>query len=416
MEPQQSFFAIDTDPGIDDALALLFAFDVIRTNPQYQIPLVTTVGGNVPLNKVTDNARRILHLAAPSNMPSLVRGASRPLRRGLISAAYIHGDDGLGGMTQITTTARKPRYALGEQIPIKRNAARALNAFAHQHGDAATIIALGPLTNIANALALDPSALQQIHRLVIMGGSIGIGGNITAAAEYNFYADPDAADIVLNSGLNVTLVPLDVTHQLPLTPAVLDAAIKRRRGKQITAVRDMTMRLFDERGVVHLHDPLAAMVAFDPSLVDTEPYHIRVDTESTLSLGASIADRRSSTDRVKAHAIDVAMQVAADRALEVFLRHVLGPWASKSRTEKPKSSIVVAGGSNIDWTLPVDHLPRTGETTVGGSMREDFGGKAANQAVAVARAGAHSILLGRVGDDSSGKPDPKSPQGEWSRR
>ncbi|MEZ5366463.1 MAG: nucleoside hydrolase [Bryobacterales bacterium] len=191
---------IDTDPGVDDALALLLAF----ASPELHVEAITTVAGNVGLEPATRNALLTLDVARVQNPPTVVRGAYKPLEREAVDAAHVHGEDGLGGMAS----------AYGE--PSRGAAPGAavdciLETIARQPGEV-TVIALGPLTNLAQALLADPKAMALAERIVVMGGALDVPGNAGPHAEFNFFVDPEAARIVLRSGLPVTLVGLDVTR------------------------------------------------------------------------------------------------------------------------------------------------------------------------------------------------------------
>ena len=200
---------IDTDPGIDDALAIVLAL----RSPELRVELMTTVAGNTGLRAATDNARRMLALLEPAVPPRLAKGAARPLRGRLSTAPEVDGDDGLVGLSRLRDGAGRLLYPASRgPVPSRRSAEDAIVAKAREHGEKLTIVALGPLTNLARALDADATAMRSIGRLIVMGGAIEAPGNVTAAAEFNFHVDPDAADRVLTSRMPITLVGLDVTH------------------------------------------------------------------------------------------------------------------------------------------------------------------------------------------------------------
>src|SRR5713101_9768524 len=209
--------AIDTDPGIDDALALMLAL----RSPELRVELLTTVAGNVPVPMATANARRILALLAPPVWPAVAQGLGRPLRRPLHTATAFHNNDGLGGVTHLRHADGSPCYPVLEQPAAHRQAVQRLLQVVQRYGRDLTLIALGPLTNIARAIQLAPALMQQLGRLVIMGGAIGVPGNISPVGEFNIFVDSHAADVVFREGLPITLVPLDVTRQVRLTRAFL---------------------------------------------------------------------------------------------------------------------------------------------------------------------------------------------------
>lgn len=399
--------AIDTDPGIDDALALMLAW----RSPEVRVELVTTVAGNVPIAAATDNARRVLGLLNPDTWPVLARGAARPLRRRLQTAPWVHGDDGLGGLAGRRTRDGKPLYPPASALRPRPDAPRHLVDLARIHGPALTIVAIGPLTNIARALARAPAIMRRVGRIIVMGGAVAAPGNITPAAEFNFYVDPDAADQVLRAGLPVTLVPLDVTRRVRLTRALLSEHLGGARSPRARAIRDMTRTLIaggDPDGIA-LHDPLALALSVDPTLVRTRPLAVAVETRGRHTLGMVVADRRTLPDapgpdgpEVRAAPVDVAMEVDAARTLALFCARVLAPEEPHARRRAPPG-VVVVGSANTDLMVSAPRLPVPGETVIGSRIHIAFGGKGANQAVAARRAGAVVTFVGRLGADEYGR-------------
>jgi len=256
---------IDTDPGIDDALALLLAWG----SPELIVEAITTVAGNVPVATATWNLDRLLALRRPSPWPRVGVGAAGPLARPLVTAEHYHGADGMGGLADRAT----PPAPGAETRP------RALDLIVETAGRRAadlTIVALGPLTNLALALEADADRIASIGRLVVMGGAVDVPGNVTSTAEFNFYVDPEAAARVFEAGLSLDLVPLDATRQARLTRAELAAALGRAPGPLADHIAAFTARAFeadDARGIA-LHDPLAVGVAIDSTLVDWEPVRL----------------------------------------------------------------------------------------------------------------------------------------------
>lgn len=319
---------IDTDPGIDDALALILAL----RSAELRVEAVTTVCGNVGVDLTTRNALRVLEIAAPSDRPLVARGAGQPLAGPRRTAAHVHGDDGLGNLGRClepdgTARYREPR---GGPAPIPAHEVL-LDATRRAPGTFA-LIALGPLTNVALALRQDAAAMRGFRRLVIMGGAAAVPGNVTPVAEFNVWADPEAAQIVLESGLPITLVGLDVTQQVRLVPEALDARFSSRRDPVSRLVCDMAPALLDfcERAGrppgITLHDPLAVGVAVDPTLVRTERRPIRVETRGEHTVGMTVVDRRPDASGGEGEggigippAVDVAMAVDVERFLRLFL-------------------------------------------------------------------------------------------------
>jgi inosine-uridine nucleoside N-ribohydrolase len=194
-----------------------------------------------------------------------------------------------------------------------------------QYGSALTVIALGPLTNIARAMQAAPQTMQQLGRLVIMGGAIAVPGNISPVAEFNIYVDPHAADIVFQSGIPITLIPLDVTQQVRLTPDLLSPTSRRAPTPLAQTVRDLTQHAFQKSTTgMALHDPLAVAVALDPSLVTCTALPVRVETRGTHTLGMTVADRRASVSwSASLPRLDVALEVHASRVLDLCVTRLL---------------------------------------------------------------------------------------------
>ena len=321
---------IDTDPGIDDALAILLAL----ASPEVRIETVTVVAGNVPVDLAAANARRILAVAAPTPMPPVIRGAEAPLKRSLVTAGHVHGQDGLGNLDRFVDRGGRLRYP--EPPPPKppsmvaaRSAAEAILETVDRWGPELTVVALGPLTNLAAAAALDARRLARAGRVVVMGGAVTVAGNVTPAAEFNFFVDPEAAAQVLEAGLAVELIPLDVTRRVVLAQAVLTERLRRCPDDRIARfILDFTLHGFafgasQEGGGIVLHDPLAMAVALDPSLVTFEPMSVEVECEGKLTRGLSLADRRAiPSHRKRVPSCRVAMDVDADAVLRLFLERL----------------------------------------------------------------------------------------------
>ncbi len=275
---------IDSDPGIDDALAILLAL----RSPDARVEAVTTVAGNVAVELATANARRILSVAAPDPAPPLASGAPAPLKRALITAHQVHGQDGLGNLERFVEPNGQPRYPEPTYAIEMRSGPEVILDAADRWGPDLTVVALGPLTNLALALQQDPRRLGRVGRIVVMGGAIAVPGNITPAAEFNFYVDPEAAAAVLEAGLPVELVPLDVTRRVVLAQTALTERLLRCSDRVARFILDFTLHGFAfgaerENGGIVLHDPLAMAVALDPSLVTLDPLHVEVECEGRLA-------------------------------------------------------------------------------------------------------------------------------------
>ena len=261
---------IDTDPGIDDALALLLAW----SSPEVCVDVVTTVAGNVTVERATTNVFRLLTLRRPEPPPVVAMGAAEPLARQLVTATRYHGEDGLGDLTDWPKTENSwPLEAVPVILDKARRAQRLL-----------TLVALGPLTNLALALKADAAALGFVGRIVAMGGAVDVPGNVTPASEFNMYVDPEAAHRVLAANLPLDLVPLDATRQAVLPRAGLKKALARTPGplaSRITAFAERGFRIDHSSGSqgMVLHDPLAVALAIDPTLAEWEAVRLEIGPE-----------------------------------------------------------------------------------------------------------------------------------------
>lgn len=299
---------VDCDVGVDDALALILAFQ----SPELKVKAVTGVNGNVPLNQVFENIQKVLSLIRPQDKPLIARGADRPLMGKSVYAHSVHGKDGLGG-------ARIERKE-GEECwqTYSGRADELIAKLARQHPNELTLIATGPLTNLALGIQKDLEGMRKLKEVAIMGGAVRTKGNITPYAEFNIFVDPLAAKMVFESGIPITLVPLDVTHQVTLTPRVIEERLKpiRNRFSQfvIEAIGyDLTAHRF-LRGseLIYLHDPLAVGVVIDPDLVRRERLSVDVETGEEEHYGHISEVKEGSK-------IEVCLEVNSKRFLELFL-------------------------------------------------------------------------------------------------
>lgn len=283
---------IDCDPGIDDAIALLLAI----ASPDLSLEAVTAVGGNTGLDRTAPNALRILELAGRPDIP-VSAGAERPLVWPVTQrATSVHGADGLGDA------------GLGDPASTLdgRHAADVLGTL-----DGVTLVAIGPLTNVALALARRPAAVSGIERLVWMGGAFS-GGNVTPAAEFNAWWDPEAAARVLQAGIELVIVPLDATRDATVGPAEI-----AQLAPEAAAMLAYYLRFYHGAYGVEecrLHDPLAVAVLLDESIVDLVDARVEIDCTRDVSRGATLADRRGQTGPANAR-IAVAADTERFRAL-----------------------------------------------------------------------------------------------------
>ncbi len=290
---------IDTDPGIDDALALLLAW----SSPEISVEAVTTVAGNVPVEQGMVNVFRLLALRQPTPRPVIAMGAAEPLARALVTGQRYHGEDGLGDLANWPETPKPPLEpdAVSVIIDQARRSQRLL-----------TLVALGPLTNLALTLKADAGAVSLIGRIVAMGGAVDVPGNVTPTAEFNMYVDPEAAHRVLAARLPLHLVPLDATRQAVLPRAGIKSALRRATGplaERIVAFTERGFRIDHASGAqgLVLHDPLALALAIDPTLAEWEPVRLVIGPEGE-------TQRTSGEPNCR-----IAKGIDADRFLRLFL-------------------------------------------------------------------------------------------------
>jgi inosine-uridine nucleoside N-ribohydrolase len=268
---------IDTDPGVDDALALLLAM----RSPELKIEAITPVAGNVPLELTLPNALRLVEIAGRTDIP-VAAGARVPLVRRLVTATYAHGENGLGGAVFPEPTTK----------PVAEPASEFIRKIVRKYPREVTLITLGPLTNIATALSSDPELAGMVRGLTMMGGSLS-GGNITPAAEFNIYVDPEAARIVFQSGIPITMVGLDVTRKTSLTEEhvrVLEGA-QNPVSQAAAKIGRNAINHNRERGFLvgpNMHDSLAVAAFLDPTILKWQEYYVDVETTGELTAGETI--------------------------------------------------------------------------------------------------------------------------------
>ncbi|MEM5519143.1 nucleoside hydrolase [Sulfitobacter sp. AS59] len=280
---------IDTDPGQDDAVAILLA---LASPEDIEVLGITCVAGNVPLDLTVRNARIICELAGKTDV-KIFAGCDRPLGRELVTAEHVHGKTGLDGpVLPEPTMPIADGHAVDFIIDMLRE---------HAPGTV-TLCPLGPLTNIATAMQKAPEIANRIAKIVLMGGGYFEGGNITPAAEFNIYVDPQAADIVFKSGAPIVVMPLDVTHKALVTTARNDAF--RNIGSPVgIAVAEMTefFERFDKEKYgsegAPLHDPCVTAYLIRPDLFKGRHINVEIETDSELTMGMTVADWWGVTDR-----------------------------------------------------------------------------------------------------------------------
>jgi inosine-uridine nucleoside N-ribohydrolase len=298
---------LDCDPGHDDAIALLLAL----ASAEVRLLGVTTVSGNQTLDKTTANAIRVLdHVGRPD--VSVAAGAARPLIRARHVAADVHGETGLDG-PDLPPAAREPEPT------------HAIDWIAHALEASATPVTLvptGPLTNIALFLTRYPELSAKVERVVLMGGAVG-EGNTTPAAEFNIWADPEAAHLVFTSGLNLTMVGLDVTHKALITPAHVEKLAAAGRAGKLVADLYNFYSLFHGREYgwdgAPVHDAVAMAHVIDPTLLETAYRGVVVDTGGELPRGRTHVDLRGRTWEPNCH---VAIDIDAERFLGLLVERI----------------------------------------------------------------------------------------------
>jgi inosine-uridine nucleoside N-ribohydrolase len=296
---------IDCDPGHDDAMAILLAL----ASPELDLVGVTTVAGNQTLDKTTRNALVTLEVGGRSDIP-VAAGADAPLRRELRTAAHVHGETGLDG----------PELPEPSAKPVAEHAADFL---AELIEPGTVLVPMAPLTNIALLLERDSHVHERIDRIVWMGGAIA-EGNITPAAEFNAFVDPEAAAIVFASGIPITMIGLDVTHKALFTRAHAEQLREAgRAGRFVAELSDFFQR-FHERSYGFegspIHDAMAVAHVIDPTLVTTRHVNVAVETRSELCDGRTVVDVRGVTGRTEN--ADVGVEVDAKRFLELLVSRI----------------------------------------------------------------------------------------------
>lgn len=294
---------IDCDPGVDDTAALLLASRM----EELDIRAITTVAGNVGVDKTTDNAIKVRH-AMGQDIP-IYKGADRPMFRDAVTAEEFHGKDGFGGVEypqEITNTE------IGEE-----SAWDAIYRIAKECNGELVIIAVGPMTNIGIALSKYKDLPKYIKRIVIMGGA-AIGGNVTPSAEFNIYVDPESADMMFCCGVPVYMCGLDVTLKAYMTPEELDeiAALGTYQAKLFRDVMQNGLKKYLSWGFkgVALHDPAAVLYAVDDSIFETHHVGIRVETKGLLTAGKTVTDLYS--DKQMEHNAYIVTNVDRDAFVE----------------------------------------------------------------------------------------------------
>jgi purine nucleosidase len=317
---------IDTDPGTDDAMAIILALN----SPELKVEALTVVPGNVDARQGLENALKIVSLAGRCDV-TIAGGAQHPLNQKLITAQFWHGKNGLANVELPPTKCKvDPRF--GPDLIIE---------LVHKYPHEITLIPVGPLTNIALAVSKDPSIAALVKDIVIMGGSI-TGGNVDGAAEANIYNDPEAAQIVFNAGWMVTMVGSDVGERTLITRKYL-GELQSSHGPQndfIAKIAEFYLTRSEKSGYsgAAMYDPLAVGIALDPTLGTLKEMHVDVETKGEFTRGETVANRMGSDENNVLHGdhyeiegvinlrpnARVCVASDADRFLELFVSRVKG--------------------------------------------------------------------------------------------
>ena len=292
---------IDTDPGIDDAIGILLAL----ASPHFTIAGITTVAGNIGIETTTRNAGRLLAFAGREDIP-VYQGAAAPLSRVGPEPLNLHGEDGIGGVALPDPT----------HLPESPHAVEWLADFMmEQPADTVDVLALGPLTNLARLVLEQPEAARRIGRIIAMGGAIHEHGNVGPRSEFNLWADPEAAAVVVASGLPVVLIPLDVTRRVRATREFVEtlAASEKPMATMVASLIESYFEAATNRESRPLHDPCVMLYALAPALFRIEELRLSVDTGGSDAAGALTIDPEGSP-------VQVALGVDGPGALHLLAR------------------------------------------------------------------------------------------------
>ncbi|PZX10495.1 nucleoside hydrolase [Celeribacter halophilus] len=282
---------IDTDPGQDDAMAILLA---LGSPEEIDVLGITAVAGNVPIERTAENARKVCEVAKRPDV-KVFAGCDRPMAHTLVTAEHIHGKTGLDGIE-----LPAPTMPLQEQHGVDF----IIDTLKREPAGTVTLCPMGPLTNIATAFEKAPEIVERVQEVVLMGGAYFEVGNITPAAEFNIYVDPEAADIVFKSGTKITVMPLDVTHKALVTAPRLQAFhdFGNHLGEVVAGWLDFFERFDVEKyGSLGgpLHDPTVIAYLIKPELFSGRFINVEIETQSKLTRGMTVADWWGVTDRAK---------------------------------------------------------------------------------------------------------------------
>lgn len=296
---------MDVDPGIDDSLALLLA----GLSPEIELMAITVVSGNIEVDQAARNAKFAMHMIGRDDV-LIAKGCARPIHRNYVDATDTHGKDGIGEV-----------YFPKEEPDDHGNATEVITRLLRQYPHQITIAALGPLSNLATILNQEPEVLSLAKEIIIMGGSVNVCGNCSPVAEYNFWCDPHAAKIFFDANVrNVTLVPLDVTYKILLTPNMREM-IRQFKTPLSEYVTNITGFYVDFHWVQErtlgcvINDPLIVAYILDRSILNCKAGHVQIETEG-IAMGESVVDFRQSDVALTSA---IAQSVDAKRFFKLFL-------------------------------------------------------------------------------------------------
>lgn len=303
---------LDTDPGVDDALAVLLAFN----SPEIKVEALTTVSGNVNQTKGHLNAKKVLEFLGKTETP-VCKGAETPLIRDTSHSEEFHGKSGLGEAVLPTPKMRTSSFNAVEMILQKTE----------ELGKNLTLVAIGPLTNIASAILADPELPEKVGGCVIMGGAYNLTpygfGNVNPVAEFNVWHDPEAAHIVFSSGIPLTCAGLDATThpESRLSPQIFEE-VKRKKTRRAKLVVDLCRNIVERYDGFSLHDPMAVAFLIDASIFRTEKYNVKVETRGELTRGMTVTERRYHRRMIDEVNAEIMVEVDSDRFLYLITDRV----------------------------------------------------------------------------------------------
>lgn len=314
---------IDTDPGVDDAYAILLAM----CSPELQVEAITTVCGNVSVEQATQNLLTIFGVLDLDEFPIIAQGEAAPLVKPLVNAAHVHGDDGLGNISHLQDTDGNPRYSPANTTLSSMSGVDLILETASRYADELIVVALGPLTNLAKAIRKDAAKMRRLRKIIVMGGTFEDYGNVTTTAEFNIFVDPHAAHEVFQFGVPVHIFPLDATHQVVLTGERLRAEIEGQDNRVPHFLWDATqacMEFYREHvgfWGFHIHDALPIAVLTSPDYFESVDAYVQVETEGELTNGMTVADLRPERQRHNPNA-QVCVKVDAETFLDNFFERL----------------------------------------------------------------------------------------------